>query len=162
MFGGTQNRHVERQAAQFEANAKRLLQRHPRDNTDRVSRVPARTHSGRAGVTKGALYYHFEARSLGYASSTRSSPPTSRANVVAALYRTARDPTTLIGAVQRIHVRPAVWRGGGQRTTWRRKCSSRRGIPEPDSRHLRCLARAVASVVQRGPDTEAFAATWNR
>jgi len=66
-----------------------------------------------AGVTKGALYYHFKSKeALGYAVVEEVIAPDVRGKWVRPL-QSVRDPIdALIGAVQRIPVRPEDVRGG--------------------------------------------------
>jgi AcrR family transcriptional regulator len=66
-----------------------------------------------AGVTKGALYYHFASKEvLGYAVVEEVIAPDVRGKWVRPL-QSGKDPIdALIGAVQRIPVRPADVRGG--------------------------------------------------
>src|ERR1700675_2371960 len=61
-----------------------------------------------AGVTKGALYYHFKSKeALGYAVVEEVIAPDNRGTWVRPL-QSVKDPVdALIGAVQRIPVRPA-------------------------------------------------------
>jgi len=68
-----------------------------------------------AGVTKGALYYHFDGKAaLGYAVVDEVIAPDVRGKWVRPL-QSVKDPIdALIGAVQRIPVRPANVRGGCQ------------------------------------------------
>ncbi|MGA7287585.1 MAG: TetR/AcrR family transcriptional regulator, partial [Terriglobales bacterium] len=68
-----------------------------------------------AGVTKGALYYHFDSKeSLGHAVVEEVIAPDVRGKWVRPL-QTGKDPIdALIGAVRRIPVRPADVRGGCQ------------------------------------------------
>ena len=68
-----------------------------------------------AGVTKGALYYHFESKeALGYAVVEEVIAPDVRGKWVRPL-QSGKDPIdALIGAVQAIPVRPADVRGGCQ------------------------------------------------
>ncbi len=68
-----------------------------------------------AGVTKGALYYHFDSKeALGYAVVEEVIAPDVRGKWVRPL-QSGKDPIdALIGAVQRIPVRPADVRGGCQ------------------------------------------------
>jgi TetR/AcrR family transcriptional repressor of nem operon len=68
-----------------------------------------------AGVTKGALYYHFNGKeALGYAVVEEVIAPDVHGKWVRPL-RGVKDPIdALIGAVQRIPVRPADVRGGCQ------------------------------------------------
>ena len=68
-----------------------------------------------AGVTKGALYYHFESKeALGYAVVEEVIAPDVRGKWVRPL-QSGKDPIdALISAVQRIPVRPADVRGGCQ------------------------------------------------
>jgi TetR/AcrR family transcriptional repressor of nem operon len=68
-----------------------------------------------AGVTKGALYYHFESKeALGYAVVEEVIAPDVRGKWVRPL-QSGKDPIdALIGAVQSIPVRPADVRGGCQ------------------------------------------------
>src|ERR1700690_3248223 len=68
-----------------------------------------------AGVTKGALYYHFKNKeALGYAVVEEVIAPNVRGKWVRPL-QLGKDPIdALIGAVQRIPVRPADVRGGCQ------------------------------------------------
>jgi TetR/AcrR family transcriptional repressor of nem operon len=68
-----------------------------------------------AGVTKGALYYHFDGKeALGYAVVDEVIAPDVRGKWVRPL-QSGKDPIdALIGAVQRIPVRPADVRGGCQ------------------------------------------------
>jgi len=68
-----------------------------------------------AGVTKGALYYHFDSKeALGYAVVEEVIAPDVHSKWVRPL-QGVRDPIeALIGAVQRIPVRPADVRGGCQ------------------------------------------------
>jgi AcrR family transcriptional regulator len=66
-----------------------------------------------AGVTKGALYYHFDSKeALGYAVVDEVIAPDLRRTWLRPL-ESGKDPIdTLIGVVQNIPVRPAVVRGG--------------------------------------------------
>ncbi|MFZ0419644.1 MAG: TetR/AcrR family transcriptional regulator [Candidatus Sulfotelmatobacter sp.] len=68
-----------------------------------------------AGVTKGALYYHFDSKeALGYAVVDEVIAPDVRGKWVRP-FQSGKDPIdALIGAVQRIPVRPADVRGGCQ------------------------------------------------
>lgn len=68
-----------------------------------------------AGVTKGALYYHFKSKeALGYAVVEEVIAPDVRSKWVRPL-QDVKDPIdALIGAVQRIPVRPEDVRGGCQ------------------------------------------------
>ena len=68
-----------------------------------------------AGVTKGALYYHFDSKeALGYAVVEEVIAPDVRGKWVRPL-QSGKDPIdALIGAVHRIPVRPADVRGGCQ------------------------------------------------
>jgi TetR/AcrR family transcriptional regulator, transcriptional repressor for nem operon len=68
-----------------------------------------------AGVTKGALYYHFDSKeALGYAVVDEIIAPDVRGKWVRPL-QMGKDPIdALIGAVQRIPIRPADVRGGCQ------------------------------------------------
>jgi TetR/AcrR family transcriptional regulator, transcriptional repressor for nem operon len=68
-----------------------------------------------AGVTKGALYYHFESKeALGHAVVDEIIAPDVRGKWVRPL-QIGKDPIdALIGAVQRIPIRPADVRGGCQ------------------------------------------------
>ena len=68
-----------------------------------------------AGVTKGALYYHFKSKeALGYAVVEEIIAPDVRGKWVRPL-QSGKDPIdALIGAVQRIPVRPVDVRGGCQ------------------------------------------------
>src|SRR6202162_6052518 len=68
-----------------------------------------------AGVTKGALYYHFDNKeALGYAVVEEVIAPDVRGKWVRPL-QSGKDPIdALIGAVQRIPVRPVDVRGGCQ------------------------------------------------
>ena len=68
-----------------------------------------------AGVTKGALYYHFDSKeALGHAVVDEVIAPDVRGKWVRPLQQ-GKDPIgALIGAVQRIPVRPADVRGGCQ------------------------------------------------
>jgi len=68
-----------------------------------------------AGVTKGALYYHFDSKeALGYAVVEEIIAPDVNGKWVRPL-QSVKDPiNALIGAVQRIPVRPADVRGGCQ------------------------------------------------
>jgi AcrR family transcriptional regulator len=68
-----------------------------------------------AGVTKGALYYHFKSKeALGYSVVEEVIAPDVRGKWVRPL-QGGKDPIhALIGAVQRIAVRPADVRGGCQ------------------------------------------------
>jgi TetR/AcrR family transcriptional repressor of nem operon len=68
-----------------------------------------------AGVTKGALYYHFDSKeALGYAVVEEIIAPDVRSKWVRPL-QSGKDPIdTLIGAVHGIPVRPADVRGGCQ------------------------------------------------
>ena len=68
-----------------------------------------------AGVTKGALYYHFDSKeALGYAVVEEVIAPDVHGKWVRPL-QSVKDPIdALIGAVQRIPVRPADVRGGCQ------------------------------------------------
>ena len=68
-----------------------------------------------AGVTKGALYYHFDSKeALGYAVIDEIIAPDVRGKWVRPL-QTSKDPIdALIGAVRRIPVSPADVRGGCQ------------------------------------------------
>jgi TetR/AcrR family transcriptional repressor of nem operon len=68
-----------------------------------------------AGVTKGALYYHFESKeALGYAVVEEVIAPDVHGKWVRP-FQSGKDPIdALIGAVQRIPVRPADVRGGCQ------------------------------------------------
>jgi TetR/AcrR family transcriptional repressor of nem operon len=68
-----------------------------------------------AGVTKGALYYHFKSKeALGYAVVEEIIAPDVRSKWVRPL-QGVKDPiNALIGAVQRIPVRPEDVRGGCQ------------------------------------------------
>ncbi len=68
-----------------------------------------------AGVTKGALYYHFDSKeALGYAVVEEVIAPDVHGKWVRPL-QSGKDPIdALIGAVQRIPVRPADVRGGCQ------------------------------------------------
>src|ERR1700689_3060045 len=68
-----------------------------------------------AGVTKGALYYHFDSKeALGHAVVDEIIAPDVCGDWVRPLH-TGKDPIdALIGAVQRIPVRPADVRGGCQ------------------------------------------------
>src|SRR5260370_33579241 len=68
-----------------------------------------------AGVTKGALYYHFDSKeALGYAVVEEIIAPDVRGKWVRPL-QSAKDPIdALIGAVRRIRVRPVDVRGGCQ------------------------------------------------
>src|SRR5580704_16517249 len=66
-----------------------------------------------AGVTKGALYYHFKSKeALGYAVVEEVIAPDNRGTWVLPL-ESGKDPIdTLIGIVQDISVRPEAVRGG--------------------------------------------------
>ncbi|HMJ21718.1 MAG TPA: TetR/AcrR family transcriptional regulator, partial [Terriglobales bacterium] len=68
-----------------------------------------------AGVTKGALYYHFKSKEeLGYTVVEEVIAPNVRGKWVRPL-QSGKDPIdALIGAVQRIPVRPVDVRGGCQ------------------------------------------------
>jgi AcrR family transcriptional regulator len=68
-----------------------------------------------AGVTKGALYYHFDSKeALGYAVVEEIIAPNVRGKWVRPL-QSGKDPIdALIGAVQRVSVRPVDVRGGCQ------------------------------------------------
>jgi TetR/AcrR family transcriptional regulator, transcriptional repressor for nem operon len=68
-----------------------------------------------AGVTKGALYYHFDSKeALGYAVVEEVIAPDVHGKWVRP-FQSGKDPIdALIGAVQRIPVRPADVRGGCQ------------------------------------------------
>jgi AcrR family transcriptional regulator len=68
-----------------------------------------------AGVTKGALYYHFDSKeALGYAVVEEVIAPDVHGKWVRP-FQSGKDPTdALIGAVQGIPVRPADVRGGCQ------------------------------------------------
>src|ERR1700683_4851559 len=68
-----------------------------------------------AGVTKGALYYHFKSKEdLGYAVGEESIAPAVPGKWVQPL-RGVKDPIdALIGAVRRIPMRPVDVRGGCQ------------------------------------------------
>src|SRR5271169_154245 len=67
-----------------------------------------------AGVTKGALYYHFDKEALGYAVVDEVIAPDVRGKWVRPL-QSGKDPiNALIGAVHGIAVRPADVRGGCQ------------------------------------------------
>jgi len=70
---------------------------------------------GVAGVTKGALYYHFDSKeALGYAVVEEVVAPDVRGKWVRSL-QSGKDPIdALIGAVKDIPVRPADVRGGCQ------------------------------------------------
>jgi len=66
-----------------------------------------------AGVTKGALYYHFKSKeALGYAVVEEVIAPDVRGKWVRPLQRVKDPIDALIGAVQRIPVRPEDVRGG--------------------------------------------------
>ncbi|HEV3278461.1 MAG TPA: TetR family transcriptional regulator C-terminal domain-containing protein [Terriglobia bacterium] len=68
-----------------------------------------------AGVTKGALYYHFDSKeALGHAVVDEIIAPDVRGKWVHPLQRVKDPIDALIGAVQRIPVRPADVRGGCQ------------------------------------------------
>src|ERR1700722_13144479 len=66
-----------------------------------------------AGVTKGALYYHFGSKeALGYAIVEEIIGPDNRGQWLGPLQK-GRDPIqTLIGVVQELSVQPEVVRGG--------------------------------------------------
>src|SRR5271166_2002071 len=68
-----------------------------------------------AGVTKGALYYHFDSKeALGYSVVEEVIDPDVRGKWVRPL-QSGKDPIdALIGAVQRIPVQPVDVRGGCQ------------------------------------------------
>ncbi len=98
------------------ARGSACCRRHPARSTDRVSRVPAWTRFWpSAGVTKGALYYHFDSKeALGYAVVEEIIAPDVHGKWVRP-FQNGKDPIdALIGAVQRIPVRPKDVRGGCQ------------------------------------------------
>ena len=68
-----------------------------------------------AGVTKGALYYHFDSKeALGYAVIDEVIAPDVRGKWVHPFHNVKDPIDALIGAVRRIPVRPADVRGGCQ------------------------------------------------
>ena len=105
-----------------------------------------------AGVTKGALYYYFKSKeALGYAVVEEIIAPDVHGKWVRPL-QSVKDPIdALIGAVQRISVRPADVRGGCQLNNLAQEMSPL------DARFRKRLARvfhawreAVASVLREG------------
>jgi len=105
-----------------------------------------------AGVTKGALYYHFDSKeALGYAVVDEVIADHVRGNWVRPL-QSGKDPIdALIGAVQRIPVRPVDVRGGCQLNNLAQEMSPL------DARFRKRLAiifgawrEAVASILREG------------
>jgi AcrR family transcriptional regulator len=105
-----------------------------------------------AGVTKGALYYHFKSKeALGYAVVEEVIAPDVHGKWVRP-FRSVKDPIdALIGAVQRIPVRPEDVRGGCQLNNLAQEMSPL------DARFRKRLAiifdawrEAVASVLREG------------
>jgi len=105
-----------------------------------------------AGVTKGALYYHFDSKeALGYAVVDEVIADQVRGNWVRPL-QSGKDPIdALIGAVQRIPVRPVDVRGGCQLNNLAQEMSPL------DARFRKRLAiifgawrEAVASILREG------------
>jgi TetR/AcrR family transcriptional regulator, transcriptional repressor for nem operon len=116
-----------------------------------------------SGVTKGALYYHFKSKEgLGYAVVEEVIAPDVHSKWVRPL-QSVKDPIdSLIGAVQRIPVRPEDVRGGCQLNNLAQEMSPL------DAKFRKRLAmifdawrEAVAAVLREARPAEAFAATFN-
>ena len=107
-----------------------------------------------AGVTKGALYYHFKSKeALGYAVVEEVIAPVVHGKWVRPL-QSVKDPIdALIGAVQRIPVRPVDVRGGCQLNNLAQEMSPLdAGFRKRLAISLRCLAGGRCLRFARGPD----------
>ena len=105
-----------------------------------------------AGVTKGALYYHFESKeALGYAVVEEIIAPDVRGKWVRPL-QSGKDPIdALIGAVRGIPVRPADVRGGCQLNNLAQEMSPLdAGFRKRLAIIFDAWREAVASVLQEG------------
>lgn len=105
-----------------------------------------------SGVTKGALYYHFGSKeALGYAVVEEVIAPVVRGKWVRPL-QNVKDPIdTLIGAVQRIPVRPADVRGGCQLNNLAQEMSPLdAGFRKRLATIFDAWRQAVASVLREG------------
>ncbi len=135
------------------ARGSACCRRHPARSTDRVSRAPAWTQFWpSAGVTKGALYYHFDSKeALGYAVVEEVIAPDVHGKWVRPL-QNGKDPIdALIGAVQRIPVRPEDVRGGCQLNNLAQEMSPLdAGFRKRLATNLRWLARGRCLRFARG------------
>jgi TetR/AcrR family transcriptional repressor of nem operon len=105
-----------------------------------------------AGVTKGALYYHFDSKeTLGHAVVDEVIAPDVRSQWVRPL-QSGKDPiATLIGAVQGIPVRPGDVRGGCQLNNLAQEMSPlNAGFRKRLATIFDAWREAVASVLQEG------------
>jgi TetR/AcrR family transcriptional regulator, transcriptional repressor for nem operon len=105
-----------------------------------------------AGVTKGALYYHFDSKeALGYAVVEEVIAPDVHGKWVRPL-QSVKDPIdALIGAVQRIPVRPEDVRGGCQLNNLAQEMSPLdAGFRKRLATVFDAWRRAVASALQEG------------
>jgi TetR/AcrR family transcriptional repressor of nem operon len=116
-----------------------------------------------AGVTKGALYYHFDSKeALGHAVVDEVIAPDVRGKWVRPL-QSGKDPIdALIGAVQGIPVRPADVRGGCQLNNLAQEMSPLdAGFRKRLAIIFDAWREAVASVLREGQAHRSVAATWN-
>src|SRR5260370_3887027 len=105
-----------------------------------------------AGVTKGALYYHFESKeALGHAVIDEVIAPVVRGKWARPL-QSGKDPIdALIGAVQGIPVRPADVRGGCQLNNLAQEMSPLdEGFPKRLAIIFDACREAAASVLREG------------
>jgi AcrR family transcriptional regulator len=104
-----------------------------------------------AGVTKGALYYHFKSKEeLGYTVVEEVIAPNVRGKWVRPL-RSGKDPIdALIGAVQGIPVRPVDVRGGCQLNNLSQEMSLDAGFRKRLAIIFDAWRVAVASVLREG------------
>jgi AcrR family transcriptional regulator len=108
-----------------------------------------------SGVTKGALYYHFDSKeALGYAVIEEVIAPDVHGKWVRP-FQNVKDPIdALIGAVQRVPVRPADVRGGCQLNNLAQEMS-------PLDAGFRKRLAIIFDAWRKAVATAAFAATWN-
>ena len=105
-----------------------------------------------AGVTKGALYYHFESKeALGYAVVDEVIAPDLRRTWVHPL-QTDKDPIdTLIGVVRDVPVQPAIVRGGCALNNLAQEMSPlHTGFRKRLETAFNAWREAVASILRRG------------